>query len=117
MRAFGKHIKSLRENLYKNDKSFSLRGLAKKAQIQPSYLSKIERGLQQPPGEESIKRLSKSLNEDPDVLLALAGKISTELQTIILKRPQLFSKIIKELKTLPDHALLSIVREVRDGEW
>ena len=41
MKAFGKHIKSLRENLYKNDKSFSLRGLAK-ARIQPSYLSKIE---------------------------------------------------------------------------
>ena len=29
----------------------------------------------------------------------------------------MFSKIIKELKTLPDHALLNIVREVRDGEW
>ena len=117
MTAFGKYIKSQREKLYKNNKSFSLRGVAKKAEIQASYLSKIERGLQPPPGEESIKRLSKTLNEDSDILLALAGKISSELQSIILKRPQLFSKIIKEIKTLPDHAILNIVREVRDGEW
>jgi hypothetical protein len=54
---------------------------------------------------------------DADVLLAMAGKISSDLQEIIRKRPLLFSQLIRELKDLPDHAVLRIVREVRDGSW
>ncbi|RMH11356.1 MAG: XRE family transcriptional regulator, partial [Gammaproteobacteria bacterium] len=33
------------------------------------------------------------------------------------KRPQLFAELLRELKTLPDHAILRVVREVRDGDW
>ena len=40
-----------------------------------------------------------------------------ELQAVILKRPQLFATLIRQLEKLPDHAVLRIVREVRDGEW
>ncbi len=47
----------------------------------------------------------------------MAGKVSTDLQEIIKQRPELFSQLIKELKDLPDHAVLKIVREVRDGDW
>jgi hypothetical protein len=32
-------------------------------------------------------------------------------------RPELFSQLIMELKNMPDHAVLKLVREVRDGEW
>ena len=51
------------------------------------------------------------------VLLAMAGKVSSDLQAIILKRPMLFSELIRQLKKAPDRAILKIVREVRDGEW
>jgi len=51
------------------------------------------------------------------VLLALAGKVSGDLQTIIRRRPKLFAELIRTLKNQPNHAVLSIVREVRDGEW
>ena len=47
----------------------------------------------------------------------MAGKVSSELQTIIRKRPQLFGDLIRALKDQPDHAVLRIVREVRDGKW
>jgi hypothetical protein len=57
------------------------------------------------------------LNEDPDVLLALSGKVSQDIQEIIRKRPQIFAQLIRELKDMPDHAVLRIVREVRDGNW
>ena len=35
------------------------------------------------------------------MLLALAGKVSAELQEIIRKRPKLFAQLIRELKTCP----------------
>lgn len=57
------------------------------------------------------------LDEDPDLLLAFAGKVSSDLQAIIRKRPKLFAQLIRELKAAPDHAILSLVREVRDGDW
>ena len=35
----------------------------------------------------------------------------------IRRRPQLFAELIRRLKDMPDHAVLRLVREVRDGEW
>jgi len=85
--------------------------------IEPSYLSKIERGEEPPPSEKTIRAIARELNEDVDVLLALAGKVSGDLQTIIRRRPKLFAELIRTLKNQPNHAVLRIVREVRDGEW
>ena len=61
--------------------------------------------------------MAKELSEDEDVLLAMVGKVSGELQAIIRKRPELFAGLIRELKDMPDHAVLRLVREVRDGNW
>jgi transcriptional regulator with XRE-family HTH domain len=80
-------------------------------------LSKIERGQQPPPSEKMILSLAHELDEDPDVLLALAGKVSLELQSIIRRRPKLFADLIRQLKDTPDQAVLRLVREVRDGDW
>jgi len=54
---------------------------------------------------------------DKDVVLAMAGKVSSDLQEAIRKRPKLFSELIRTLKDVPDEAVIRIVREVRDGEW
>lgn len=61
--------------------------------------------------------LAHDLGEDPDVLLALSGKVSSELQEVICKRPKLFAELIRELKDMPDNAVLQLMREVRDGKW
>ena len=114
---FGTYVRSHREALRAEDSTFSVRQVAARVGIEPSYLSKIERGDQAPPGEATIIAIATELDEDPDVLLALAGKVSTDLREAILKRPTLFAELIRELKNQPDHAVLRIVREVRDGEW
>ena len=49
--------------------------------------------------------------------LALAGKVSSDLLQIIRARPKLFADLLRELKSLPDHAVIRLVREVRDGNW
>jgi HTH-type transcriptional regulator, competence development regulator len=36
---------------------------------------------------------------------------------VIRRRPQLFGQLLRELRDMPDHAVLRLVREVRDGEW
>jgi transcriptional regulator with XRE-family HTH domain len=118
MNAFGEYIRQRREALQaKDERRYSLRRMAASIDVEPSYLSKIERGQQPPPSEKTTVLLARELGEDPDVLLALAGKVSADLQEIIRKRPLLFAQLIRELKDMPDHAVLRLVREVRDGNW
>ena len=115
--AFGENIRVLREYLLETDASFSLRQVATRCGITAAYLSRVERGEVAPPGEETLLKLAHELGQDADVMLAMAGKISAELRSIILARPQLFAELIRTIKTMPDNAVLSIVRGVRDGNW
>lgn len=117
MTDFGDFIRERRETLKEEDRGYSLRRVAERIDVQPSYLSKVERGEVSPPSERTILRLAEELEVDPDVLLALAGKVSTDLREVIRRRPRLFAELIRGLKDLPDHAVLRLVREVRDGDW
>ena len=117
MRGFGTHIRKVRLNLGEQSSGWSLRAVAGLVELEPSYLSKIEREIEPPPGEDTIIRLAHTLNEDADVLLAMAGKVSSDLRAIICKRPKLFSNLLRQLKSMPDHAILRIARDVTDGDW
>jgi HTH-type transcriptional regulator, competence development regulator len=114
---FGSFIRKARERRLEDDSRFSLRQVAQRIDVEPAYLSKVERDEVAPPSEGTILRLARELDEDADLLLAMAGKISSDLAGIIRKRPRLFAQLIRELKTMPDHAILRLVREVRDGDW
>ena len=117
LNGFGSYIRKRREDKYLTDPEYSLRKTAAKIGVQPAYLSKVEREEGSPPSEKTILKIAAILGEDPDILLALAGKVSSELQKVIIKRPELFAELIRRLKDEPDHAVLRIVREVRDGNW
>ena len=117
MQSFGQYIRLQREKRRASDPAFSVRQVAGRIGVEPSYLSKVERDETPPPSEEKIRALALDLGEDPDVLLAMAGKVSADLQEVIMKRPLLFAKLLRELKDQPEHAVLRLVREVRDGNW
>jgi HTH-type transcriptional regulator, competence development regulator len=117
MISFGEHVRACREKRVDEDRSFSIRQVAQRVGIEPAYLSKIERGVFPPPSEDVIRKLAAELSEDPDVLLAMAGKVSSDLLNIILKRPKLFAEILRQMKKLPDHAVVRIVREIKGGDW
>ena len=111
--SFGKYVRKQRLALRDKDASFSLRQVAMGAGLEPSFLSKIERGIAPPPSEAKIKALAKVLGEDPDVLLALAGKVSADLQEVIRKRPALFADLLRQLRHAPDNDVYGMVREAR----
>jgi len=113
----GSFLRQRREALRRSDPRYSVRQVAERLGIEPSYLSKVERDIGSPPSEDTLVRLAADLGLDADVVLALAGKISSDLRDVIRRRPQLFAELIRELKNLPDRSVLRLVREVRDGDW
>src|SRR5262245_45027323 len=117
MSGFGDYIRSVRTTRAAVDERFSLRQVAQRIGVEPAYLSKVERARVPPPSEATIARLAADLGANPDMLLALAGKVSSDLQAIILSRPKEFAELLRQLKHAPEHAILKIVRVVRDGNW
>jgi transcriptional regulator with XRE-family HTH domain len=110
---FGKRLRKLREEKHPN---LSLRGLAEKAGVEPSYLSKIERGIERA-SDDMILKIADALGESRDVLLAMDGRVSPRLLRIICKHPTLIAELLEKIDDMPEHALVRIVREVRDGDW
>ena len=117
MPQFGTTARQIRERLRESDRRFSLRQVALRVGVEPAYLSKIERGVVAPPSEATTVRLARELGQDPDVFLAMAGKVSSDLQEIIRKRPKLFAELIRQLREAPDEAIFRVVWVVRDGDW
>lgn len=114
---FGSYIREKRESLLLGDKSYSLRQMAVRVGVEPSYLSKVERGDELSPSEALVKKIAAELGEDSNVLLAMVGRVSSELRDIILARPVLFAELLEALKDSPEHAILRVSREVKDGCW
>jgi transcriptional regulator with XRE-family HTH domain len=115
--AFGTYARELREQRYQVNRCYSIRQMARRVGVEPGYLSKIERGDVSPPSEKTIRRLAVELGEDMDILLALAGKVASDIREIIMQRPILFAELIRGLSDVPDSDLANLVRKVRDAEW
>lgn len=71
---FGQRLRELRKA-----KGLSQKYLAERAEIDFTYLSKVENGHMSPPSEKTILSLAKALDADSDELLALANKIPSDL--------------------------------------
>ena len=88
MSKLGKHIRKLRE-----DCGLSLRELARRAQISPTYLSRVENGIERNPREIVLRGLSKHLGCSSDLLLHLAGRIPEDVRVILLADPSFFQAV------------------------
>ena len=110
---FGRRVRGKREALRSLDPRFGLRQTAARSGIEPSYLSKVERGLAPPPSEPAIGRLAESLALDRDELLALAGKIPEDVRQTILKRPKLLAGLVRQFAEVSDQAVLRVILRAR----
>lgn len=91
--------------MLKSDRSFSQIQVSQRIGIEQSYLSKIERGTATKLSEEKIIALAEVLGEDPDYMLALGGKISSDVLCIIQQRPRLFSRLVRQMKNMPEDVI------------
>ena len=116
--AFGRRIRGLREAKKRSDPSYSLRRFAKAVGISPTFLSKVETGEFDPPAPDKIKRMSELLGQDPDELLALAGRIDPELSEIIKDHPKAMADFLRTARehNLSREALEGFTNQIRKGE-
>ena len=91
--------------------------MARRVGIEPSYLSKIERGREPAPGEATVRRIAEELGENPDKLLALAGKVPSDLVAIIQERPALLAELLRSVRRVSAKRVSKISKQIREGKW
>ncbi|TCM89655.1 helix-turn-helix protein [Paenibacillus sp. BK033] len=103
--SFGESVKAKRTEL-----GYSLRELAEKAEVSPSQLSKIERGLATPT-EETVNKLAYALNVQKETMMFLAGYVDRDLreELIVTNRNKMKNASVIASAGLATAALLPIL--------
>jgi HTH-type transcriptional regulator, competence development regulator len=97
---FGATIRALRE-----EKRIGLRQFARMLGVSATYLSKIEREEMPPPAEDRVKEIAWLLDQDADELLALAGKVASDLNEIIRNQPREMAAFLRTASGLSGQEL------------
>jgi HTH-type transcriptional regulator, competence development regulator len=97
-------------------KEIGLREMAKKIGVSPTYLSKIERGEFDPPAEDKVRRIAEIIGHDHDELLALAGRVASDLTEIIRQRPRQMADFLRAAKGLTADDIARLAREARKAK-
>lgn len=107
---FGPTVRRRRE-----EREIGLREMAKQIGVSPTYLSKLERDQLPPPAEDKVNAIADILGFDRDELLALAGRVSSDLTEIIRENPRELAALLRTAKgrTAEDVARLAKVPEVK----
>lgn len=109
-RGFGGYVREKRK-----EKDYGLREMAKMVGVSPTYLSKVERGEFAPPAEDRVKKIAEILGCDPDELLAMAGKVSSELTDIIRQQPKEMASFLRSAKNLTAEQMVKLAEEAEKG--
>ena len=98
---FGTLLKEIRRS-----NQISQRDLAERVGVDFSYISKIENNRLAPPAAETIIKICEALGVPSEILLAQAGKVSTEMKDAITASPAAI-RFMNEVKTM----------NLTDDEW
>lgn len=104
MTTVGERIREIRKS-----RNLTQRELADRVGINFTYLSRVENDRlddEQTPREETLQRIARALNADPDELLLLARRIPDAYRDRILSQPAVFRKLLN----LSDDALEELLR-------
>jgi transcriptional regulator with XRE-family HTH domain len=103
---FGQRIKNRRRTL-----GLTQRQVASQLEIDFTYLSKLENDRGEPAGEKTVRRLAVVLQDDPEELLALAGKVPEELRDRAAQDVA-FARLLRRLPDASDNELQEIYRQL-----
>jgi transcriptional regulator with XRE-family HTH domain len=105
---FGALIRRRREA-----KEIGLREMAKMIGVSPTYLSKVERDEFAPPAEDKVKAIAQIIGCDVDELLALAGRVATDLSDIIKRHPIELAALLRTTKGLTTEDITGLARNAQ----
>ena len=103
---FGAFVRQEREA-----KEIGLREMAKMVGVSPTYISKVERDEFQPPAEDKVIAIARILGHDQDELLALAGKVSSDLTKLIREHPRELAALLRTTKGMTADDVARLARE------
>jgi transcriptional regulator with XRE-family HTH domain len=107
-KSFGALVRREREA-----REIGLREMAKKIGVSPTYLSKIERDEFDPPVEDKVRKIAEIIGRDPDELLALAGRVASDLTDIIRQRPREMADFLRAAKGLTADDMARLARQAQ----
>ena len=107
---FGAKVRRLRE-----ERDIGLRPFARMVGISATYLSKVERGELPPPAEDRVKEIARLLGQDPDELLALAGRVASDLGEIIRERPREMASFLRTVRGMGPEGIRRLEEQARKG--
>jgi len=100
--AFGPFIQGLRR-----EGGLTQRQLAAELDIDFTYLSKLENGRGEAPGEKTVRKLAEILRVDAEELLALAGRLPPALREKARNDVE-FARFLRQLPDMTDEELRSL---------
>jgi len=106
--SFGATVRRLRE-----EQKIGLRKFAQIVGMSPTYLSKVERDEFKPPTEEKVRAIADALGQDPDELLALAGRVSSDLAGIIKQHPREMATFLRAANGLTAEEMQQLAKEAQ----
>ena len=92
---FGATVRRERERL-----EIGLRQFARMIGVSPTYLSKVERDQFPPPAEDKVVAIATIIRCDRDELLALAGRVASDLNEIIRRKPREMASFLRSANGL-----------------
>jgi len=110
-RSFGETLRGLRQA-----RGIGLRELARRLGISATYLSQIESDACPTPIEERVMAMAQALEQDPDELLALAGRVASDVDAIIRARPRAMATFLRTARGLSEEDLRRLTEQIRERQ-
>ena len=108
---FGAFIRREREA-----REIGLREMAKKIGVSPTYLSKVERDELTPPTEDKVRAIASIIERDPDELLAMAGRVSSDIADIIRRHPVELSALLRTANGMTAEDIARLAQDARKAK-
>lgn len=107
--SFGETIKRHRREL-----GLTQRQVAGKLEIDVTYLSKLENGRGEAPSEKLARELASELKVDPEELLALAGRVPSEIRELAQGDVE-FARFLRRLPEMDESQRKKLYRQANSG--
>jgi transcriptional regulator with XRE-family HTH domain len=105
---FGAFIRRKREA-----KEIGLREMAKMIGVSPTYMSKVERDEFPPPAEDKVRAIANIIRCDVDELLALAGRVSSDVAEIIKRQPAELAALLRTANGMSAEQIARLTRQAQ----